>query len=223
MLLRNFLTIVLAGIGVLATVDKASGAFIISPRSGKINNGGPGLGSLRNTYDRSGLSIGFVSGVTDFDEYVSLDPIHTNDFRGFEWFSNPRITSASVTYDLGRTYIVDKLALWNEETSGIGRLNLSFSRDGVNFSPLASGLTPKDNRVPDYPVEVFSFSDKDTRYVRFDMSQCPQRRPGEFPGCAIGEVAFSAREVPEPATIFGTLAFSTLSGAWLKRRRKQQS
>ena len=41
-------------------------------------------------------------------------------FAGFEWFSNSGTTAAVVTYDLGAVITIDRLALWNEESSGIG-------------------------------------------------------------------------------------------------------
>ena len=53
---------------------------------------------------------------------------------------------------------------------------------------------------------MFGFDARSVRYVRFDMSECPQpSSTGEqFASCAIGEVAFgtvtSSGVVPEPGT-----------------------
>ena len=156
------------------------------------------------------MSSNFVSGVTDFDTYLATNPLHTLTFPGYEWFSNDGTTSASVTYDLGSLTNIDRLALWNEETSGIGTLNLFHSSDGINFAPLALGLKPTDNPLANYPADVFSFASVNTRYIRFDMSDCPQPNPASFPSCAIGEVAFRKANVPEPASVLGLLAI----GAW---------
>jgi PEP-CTERM motif len=46
---------------------------------------------------------------------------------------------------------------------------------------------------------VFEFGATTTRYLRFDMSGCPQSG-GIFDACAIGEVAFRQNPVPEPAS-----------------------
>lgn len=179
----------------------ALAGVIIGPTSGVINSGGPGSGTLTETFNQSGLTSNYVSGVTDFDSYIASGPTHTNIFSGYEWFSNFGTTSASVTYNLGGIFNIGKLALWNEESSGIGLLDLWYSTDGINFSALSLGLTPTDNPLgPNYAADVFSFASVNAQYVRFDMSRCPQIDPGSYASCAIGEVAFSAN-VPEPASL----------------------
>jgi hypothetical protein len=199
-------------LGVLATMvlasalaaSAASGGVITSPVAGVINSGGPGFGTLTETINQAGLSSGFTSGVTNFDTYLAGNPTHTPVFDGFEWFSNFETTSASVTYDMGAIVAIRRLALWNEDFSGIGNLDLFTSTDGVNFSPLVNDLSPTDNPVADYPADVFSFPTTNARFIRFDMSECPQPDPAGFPACAIGEVAFDVSErqgVPAPASL----------------------
>ena len=205
----------------IIAAPKADAGVIFSPTSGVINSGGPGFGTLTETINQAGLLSNFVSGVTDFDTYLATNPLHTPVFSGNEWFSNFGTTSASVTYDLGSLTNIDRLALWNEEGSGIGTLNLFHSSDGINFAPLALGLKPTNNPIDaNYPADVFSFASVNTRYIRFDMSDCPQP-PGSFSACAIGEVAFRKATVPEPASVLGLLAIGALgAGAALKRKLK---
>jgi hypothetical protein len=205
----------------ILAAPKADAGVIFSPTSGIINSGGPGFGTLTETINQAGLLSNFVSGVTDFDTYLATNPLHTLVFAGNEWFSNSGTTSASVTYDLGSLTNIDRLALWNEESSGIGTLDLLHSSDGINFAPLALGLKPTDNPLANYPADVFSFASVNTRYIRFDMSDCPQPNPASFPSCAIGEVAFRKANVPEPASVLGLLAIGALgAGAALKRKLK---
>lgn len=210
-----------AGFSVFGLANQAAAIpVILSPTTGVIDIGGPGFGSLDDTRDQSGLSAGFTSGVTGFDAYLAGNPTHTSIFSGFEWFSNVGTTSARVTYGLGSLYSVSALALWNEESSGIGLLNLSFSTDGVTFVPFFAAA-PFDNPLADYPAERFNFAPINATHIRFDMSGCPQPNPGSFRACAIGEVAFRVEpaNVPEP----GLIALVGLGLAGVVRRRRLAS
>ncbi len=212
-------TLCVAAIAGLGAVLPANAA-IISAVSGVINSGGVGFGTLTETFNQSGLETGYTSGVTNFDTFVATTT-HTNVFAGFEWFSDLGTTSASVTYDLGSVIKIDKMALWNEESAGIGLLDLLFSTDGVTFSSLLSALVPTDNPVDEngYLADVFRFGATDLRYVQMDMSRCPQPVPGSFSSCAIGEVAFNqVAAVPVPAA--GLLLLGALGGLGLMRRRR---
>jgi F5/8 type C domain len=222
----------------LSTTGNASATgLIFSPVSGVINDGGSGFGSLADTYNQNGLATKFVSGVTDFDSYLSLNPTHTYAYAGNEWFSNFGTQSATVTYDLGSVRSIDRLALWNEDASGIGRLNLAYSTDNITFSSLAVGLTPFNNALNSaYPADIFAFATTNARYVRFEASEC---RQSVFAACAIGEVAFSisnptgsvpnrflvnsaTASVPEPLTIAGTL-FGGTAALRIRKRLKVTS
>ena len=207
----------------MMTSASASAATIISAQSAVINSGGPGFGSIADTRNQSGLSTGYTSGVTDFDTYIASNPTHTFIFSGFEWFSNNGST-AQVTYDLGSILGIDRLALWNEETSGIGILGLLGSTDGVNFASLGTFNPVAATSIADYGAQVFSFGATSARFVRFDMSRCPNGA-GQFNSCAIGEVAFRSAAVggavPEPSVwAFMLVGFGAIGGALRSKRRK---
>jgi hypothetical protein len=202
-----------------ATAVLPAQAAIIGAVSGTINSGGPGSGTLTETLDQSGLSANYIPGVTDFDSFVATTT-HTAAFFGNEWFGEEFTNSASVTYDLGSVKLINKMALWNEESSGIGLLDLLVSSDGVNFSTLLSGLMPTDNSESSYFADVFTFATTSFRYIQMDMSRCPQPLIlASFESCAIGEVAFNqVAAIPVPAA--GWLMIAGLGGLAALRRRK---
>ncbi len=219
-------SLVALGLASLALASSAQAGVIVSAVSGTILSGGPGFGTLTETFDQSGLSAGYTSGVTDFETYIASGDLHTNVFDGFEWFSNSGTTSASVYYDLGSVQTTIGMALWNEETSGIGSLDLYGSTDASTWTLLLSGLTPTDNPLgtigPSYLADVFSWSSTALQYIRLDMTNCPQPVPGTFDSCAIGEVAFhltgGRQSVPAPATL-GLLGAGLVGLAGLRRRK----
>jgi hypothetical protein len=160
--------------------------------------------------------------VTGLRRVHRLEPHAHVRVQGIEWFSNSGTTSATVTYDLGSVLSLDRFALWNEEVSGIGVFNLLGSSNGTTFTTLLSGVSPADT-PPDgaYPAQVFSFAAADARFLRLEMSGCPQPNGGQIPfaGCAIGEVAFrSAAVIPEPST-YALLGAGLAGLAGLARRR----
>lgn len=176
---------------------------------------------IGNTIDQSGLSMGYISGVTNFDAYIASNPTHTLIAANFEWFTEEGVTSAIVDYDFGGVFNIDRMVLWNEESSGIGEFNILISQDNVNFTTVGSNLSPFDNPLADYSAEVFDIQDSLARYVRLEVSGCPQPDRGSFVGCGIGEIAFSTTDIPpqpEPATILGLLAVSGL-GLGMKRKK----
>jgi hypothetical protein len=181
------------------TGTAASAAVIFSPVAATASSEFAAPYDIGNTIDRSGLFTPFVSGVTDFDAYVATNPMHTLIADNNEWFSANGATSAQMTYDLGAVTGIDRLALWNEEFSGFGTGRVSVSNDGIAFTSLLS-INPVDSPSnQDYGVQVFALGSIAARYVRLDISGCPQPDGNSLPVCGIGEVAFST--VPEPASI----------------------
>jgi hypothetical protein len=45
-------------------------ALMVGATSATINSGGPGFGSISDTFNQNGLSSNYISGVTDFDTFV---------------------------------------------------------------------------------------------------------------------------------------------------------
>lgn len=225
--MNTIATICAAGLACLCASTIATSAHatvILSPTAATASSDSGPAYAIGNTINQSGLSAGFTSGVTDFDTYLAGNPMHSLN-ADTEWFGAYGTTSATVTYDLGSAWAIDRLALWNEESSGIGMFDLFVSLDGVAFTQIANDLTPFDNPLADYPAEVFGLGLHTARYVRMDLSGCPQLDPGSYPSCAIGEVAFSAARatsVPEPGSLglFGTALAGFAGLLFFDRRRR---
>jgi hypothetical protein len=191
----------------------AAASVILSPVAITSNTMGTFCGSCfydqNDMINQHGLLTPFVSGVTDFDSYMALDPQHTTSDGGYEWFSPEGVMSGSLTFDLGALYAVDRVAAWADEFAGFGTTNVYTSLDGIIFS-LVGTFTPTNHpSLPDgganhYGADVASLLVTQARYVRFDILG-PQT-PRLYDGLGIGEVAFSvtspdAAPVPEPESL----------------------
>ncbi len=196
---------------------------LVQPVDAVILEGGPGFGSIENTYNQAGLSATYVSGVTPTMPYLATTT-HTTIFACCEWFSNDGSTTATVSYlvPLDRVKWIDSFHLWNEESSGIGKFDLwwgMFPGDLAHL--LLAAVSPTDNPLsPDYLANSWSIAPKPGGWYTLIMSECPQPNPGSFAACAIGEVAFNGPVVPEPGTWAMMIAGFGLVG-WAARNRRR--
>jgi len=162
---------------------------------------------INNTIDQSGLSIFFVSGVTDWDLYFAGNPNHS--FQGDEWFAEENVSPVKIDYDMGSVMDWGKMAFWNDEFSGVESMEVQVSTDNISFSTIATGLMPTNHSsgVISYPADIFDIGTFSARYIRLQVTG-PQPDPlGPYIG--FGEVAFEGgvgTAIPEPTTmlLFGS-------------------
>ena len=174
------------------------------------------FGAADNARNQSGLSIGYTSLVDDFATYIASNPLHNSQDQPNRWTSGP--LPASLDFDLGGSFSIDKIAFWNQGT-GIGSTlaftliaadNAAFTGATTlgNFSPVAVGP------VTAVAAQVFTLAATQAEFVRFTATQS-----NGFDGATVGEVAFDvapASSAPEPSA---ALLFSLGAGAMLLKRR----
>jgi hypothetical protein len=237
------------GVACAAYGGQATASTIVAPVTASatttFSSSGGNDYSILHTIDQSGLSVGYESGVTNFDLYLAGDPTHTSLANGNEWFSRDygrrTVATQTVTYGFSALTSINAFALWNEEFAGIGRTQLLFSEDGDTYTlldtvtPVRSAFNYGGTLIP-YSAQVFSFDLTSMLFFRLVIENCPgpPRNSGStFRGCGIGEVAFSSIppgpvDIPPVPNVPLPAAFPLLGSAlgffvWMGRRRKNAS
>lgn len=168
-----------------------SGTIVAAVSASATSTNSPSF-DIGNTIDQSGLDTTYISGVTDFDTYIGLDPIHTTLASNNEWFTEFGVDSATLTFDLGSSLKLGRIALWNEEFSGFGTGRVSTSTDGTTYSFLGT-INPVDSPSDlDYGAQIFSLGMTEARYVELAVSGCPQPDGSPQILCGLGEIAFES-------------------------------
>ena len=183
-----------------AVAASAHAAVIVSPTAITADTTFPGY-DVNDLINQSGLTAGFVSGVTDFDTYMAGAPGHSWALEG-EWFSTFNQPGAVLEMDLGAVFRLLSLALWTDEYWGAGKVTIATSARRDQLRRRGPGLP---HRLGDGPSrttrrDVFALAPSTARYVRLTLSDCPQPLSAPDGGCGLGEIAFEAGGVPEPAT-----------------------
>jgi hypothetical protein len=149
---------------------------------------------IGESINQSGLSATFTSGVTDFDTFIAVDATHAVIFTG-EWFAALGVTSATLVYDMGASFSMSRLAIWNEDFDGIDIFTLEVSDDSSFTGATVLGpFNVNDNPSGTiYRAQVITFPAAQGRFVRMNV----RRADGATISfsTAIGEIAFETGPV----------------------------
>lgn len=189
--------IALAAIAALSVASTAQAGSIVAATGAAASSTSSTYNAIETTIDGRGLLTPYTVG-GDFDAYIAADPLHTTSSLNAEWFADAG-SSATIVYDLGSLMSIESLALWNEDSYGLGSAALSISDDGITYTSLTS-ITPTDNpKGASYGADVFTLA-ATFRYLQLEAT-CASTY------CTIGEVLFESgeasisSEVPVPGAL----------------------
>ena len=120
-------------------------------------------------------------------------------------------------YNIGGLYSVNRLALWNEEFSGIHSMNIETSINAAFVGAVNVGnFLPNDSPFDQsYPAQVFDVTDSVAQYIRLTLTGPQNPNRGTY--VSMGEIAFDVTTaVPEPVTL--SLLGLGIGAACLRRR-----
>ncbi|MBQ7126465.1 discoidin domain-containing protein [bacterium] len=139
-----------------------------------------------STYTGNNMSFD-VNKIKDGVLYdISGTGVGQGDFAKGYWIAPNGVTNAYITVDLGDTYNIDKIDLQNTRNAGHGDsgtkdFTLYYSTDGTNWTTLLSDTlttTTAKNSSEIMPIESFTFTPVDARYVKFEANTYNNARAG---------------------------------------------
>jgi hypothetical protein len=178
-----------------------------------------------NVINQSGLSVGYTSLVTDFDAYIGANPTHDSIAGDSDiWLSAAGVPTGNFDFDLGGTFTVQALALWNlggNDPSNVVQFTLLAADDPSFSSPQTLGVFTASAAGGNtaVPPQLFPFAPTEAAFVRMQITD----NNGSI-ATGFGEAVFEAHQtpVPEPSalTVFATITAMACGVGIIWRRRK---
>ena len=182
----------------------ANAAVMIQP-TGVTSNAGLFSTSyqLTNLINKDGLSASYTSGVTDYATYLAQGATQASSpLTQYAVMTDDR-TTATFDFDLGGTFNLSHILLWNGPDSASTRVStftvsISASPTFTTSQNLGTFISDPDEAHP-VSVEGFDLSTVGQgRYVRLSVTN------DGGPRILLGEVAFGGEAIPEPSTLLVT-------------------
>jgi hypothetical protein len=187
----------LIGIVTSANSTNITSAVSVSTTMGEADN----FSEIENIINQSGLTSSYISGSTDFDAFITTN--HKFEYIDREWFSTFNTMTGTITFDLGKLYNVDRLAIWNEDSFGINAFTVSSAGEDNVFGAAQSFTAISGGIFQNYSAQVFTLTSTTlAQYLKISVQSTHSNDiTQEFGFASLGEVAFSTSPVPEPTTL----------------------
>jgi len=151
----------------------------------------------------------------------SLTATHTNSPFTTMWISTLGNNTGTITFDLGGSYSIKTMALWNYNFIGAGTtlrrgvesFELDFSTDGSSFTSLLTSQTATRANNGAEPSQLYDLGGVTATHIRMSVVS---NFGGRYTG--LSEVAFAT---PEPGTA-SMLLFAIAPMAFRRRRPRMQ-
>jgi hypothetical protein len=198
----------------------ADGAVILAPVSASTTMGE--FFPASNAINQSGLSIGYVSLTTDFNDYIAAQPTALHGSANV-WAAPLKVQSGKFDLALGGTYRVSGLALWNpriNDPSSLRQFNVSLSSDAsFSTSETYSGFVASNSlgTPAGAGVQSFYFPTTVASFVRLNILNSWSSTSFSV---GINEVALRVSPIPEPTTLISLGVAAMLVGNCIRPRRR---
>ena len=195
---------------VFGVAGAANATLMVGPASATTTAGE--IWSLEHSFDQSGLSANYVSGVTDFDVFTATTTHSSNP--GSDYVSTG---FGTVTYDLGQLYLIEELAFWN---FGGGSGNGIYAITAFDLYGNSTFLGNYNPSLGGGLADIYSFGPILAQTIQLDVISSSSSFFG------IGEVAFGVADsnpIPEPTTILLLgVGIAGLAGMRMRRKKMQK-
>ncbi len=151
---------------------------------------------VEDLINQSGLTANYVSGVTDFDSFVSTTLSVPRNGWAAGFGTQP---PAFLDFDLGGEFFIDAMAFWGVDgVAAIRDFSLLASLQDDFSDATVLGNYSAETQFALNPAQVFTFAPTNARFVRLSYTSNfgSTSRAG-----AASEVAFRSFIIPEPSSL----------------------